>query len=210
MTGEIQPRVKPRKSSNIPSMNEFLAQSGKVKHPKVAVSVRGAAKKLLPLTLARRLGRALEQAMVKAGEGDAEIVLSLSDDAEVRALNRDFREVDAATDVLSFSMREGEASELHPEVMGDIVISAETALRQAEAAGRTLEDELWHLAVHGLAHLCGRDHATKDEARHMFAWEEELRAAAPVLPETKAPKPGKKLALATCAEDKPGRRRRTS
>lgn len=116
--------------------------------------------------------------MRAAGEAGSEVVLSLVADAEIRALNRDFREVDAPTDVLSFSMREGEAGELHPQLLGDIVVSVETARRQAATAGHSLDEELLILTIHGLAHLCGRDHPTDDEARRMFAWESELRTAA--------------------------------
>ncbi len=116
--------------------------------------------------------------MAAAGEARSSLSLALVDDAAIHALNRDYREVDKPTDVLSFSMREGPGGELHPDLLGDVVISVETAARQAAEAGRTLEEELLHLAVHGLAHLCGYDHATVDEERRMFGWEAELRAEA--------------------------------
>ena len=116
--------------------------------------------------------------MESAGEGDSTLSLSLVDDAEIHALNRDYRDVDRPTDVLSFAMREGEGGALHPELLGDIVISIETAERQAIEAGRTLDEELLQLAVHGLAHLVGYDHATLDEERRMFAWEASLREQA--------------------------------
>jgi probable rRNA maturation factor len=63
-------------------------------------------------------------------------------------------------------------------VLGDVVISVETAARQAVEAGRTLEEELLWLAVHGFVHLCGYDHATVEEERRMFGWEAELRGKA--------------------------------
>ena len=116
--------------------------------------------------------------MAAGDEGGSELTLSLVGDEEIRALNQEWRGEDHATDVLSFSMREGEGGELHNEVLGDIVISVETARRQAEAAARPLADELFHLAVHGFAHLCGYDHATPAEEKVMFAWEKELRDAA--------------------------------
>ena len=63
-------------------------------------------------------------------------------------------------------------------MLGDIVISVETAARQALAGGRSLTDELAHLAVHGLAHLIGFDHASPKEERVMFGYEAKLRAIA--------------------------------
>ncbi len=120
----------------------------------------------------------MARALAAAGEEGAALSLALVGDEEIRVLNRDFRGVDKATDVLSFSMREGEGGQLHPELLGDVVISVETAARQAEEAGRTLDEELLHLAVHGLAHLCGYDHATVDEEGRMFGWEAKLRAQA--------------------------------
>ncbi len=125
-----------------------------------------------------RLGRRLARAMTAAGEPGSQLSLSLVDDEEIRALNRDYRDKDRPTDVLSFAMREGEGGALHPELLGDVVISVETAERQAAEAGHSLDEELLALAVHGLAHLLGEDHATADEERRMFGWEALLRAQA--------------------------------
>jgi probable rRNA maturation factor len=140
--------------------------------------VRGRARRLLDPALARRVARLCGRVLVLGGEAGAEMTLSFVDDDEIHELNRRWRDVDAPTDVLSFSMREGQGGELHPEQLGDVIISVETAARQAESGGRTLEAELVHLAVHGFAHLCGYDHATPDEERVMFGWEAELREAA--------------------------------
>lgn len=143
----------------------------------IATTVRGRARGRLSSTERRRLGRRLERAMAAAGVGSAELSLSLVDDDEIRALNRDYRRRDRPTDVLSFSMREGEGA-IASALLGDVVISVDTARRQAEAAGRPLDDELLHLAVHGLAHLLGYDHATAAEERVMFGYEAQLRAEA--------------------------------
>src|SRR5437762_9578599 len=117
--------------------------------------------------------------MEAAGVGGAELSLSLVDDDEIRALNREWRGEDHATDVLSFSQVEGEAVRLdEAPLLGDVVISVETARRQADARAVALDAELLHLAVHGLAHLCGYDHATAAEERVMFGWEAALRAQA--------------------------------
>lgn len=98
----------------------------------------------------------------------AALTVVFTDDVEVRALNRRWRKLDRTTDVLSFPMDGG------PPVLGDIVISVESALRQA--AGRTtLEDELVFLLVHGFLHLCGYDHDSVAKRRSMRALERRLR-----------------------------------
>lgn len=145
--------------------------------------VRGRAPGLVPQPLRRTLRRQVERALRAAGAEAAEVCLSLTDDEEILALNRSYAGEDHATDVLSFSQREGGAPALPGESdaeapLGDIIISVETAQRQAAAAGHELLDELLHLAVHGLCHLLGYDHATPEEERAMFGYEALLRAQA--------------------------------
>ena len=79
-----------------------------------------------------------------------------------------------STDVLSFPMREGPFTSLSPNLLGDVVISAETADRQAAAAGRSLRDELAALLIHGILHLLGYDHQTPSEAKRMKRLERQL------------------------------------
>jgi probable rRNA maturation factor len=133
-----------------------------------AARLRGAVRR----EVARRLGRAMQA----AGQRGAELALSFTDDDELRELNRVYAGEDHATDVLSFSQREGGGDPKGP--LGDVIISVETARRQAVAGRRRLTDELFHLAVHGLCHLLGYDHATPAEERVMFGYEARLRAAA--------------------------------
>ena len=143
----------------------------------IALDVRGGARAFSRAARARLVAR-LARAMRAAGLGaDVELSLSLVDDAEIQALNREWRDEDAPTDVLSFSLVEGSSfpPTAGPPTLGDVVISVDTAARQAAARDVTLEEELIHLAVHGLAHLCGYDHATADEERVMFGWEQRLR-----------------------------------
>jgi probable rRNA maturation factor len=125
-------------------------------------------------TLRARVGRAMRAAGV---EGRA-MTLSLTNDRELRALNNEYAGEDHATDVLSF--------EQQAPLLGDVVISVETARRQAEAAGHSLLAELFHLAVHGMVHLMGYDHATAAEERVMFAYEAKLRARATAPPRRRA------------------------
>jgi probable rRNA maturation factor len=103
--------------------------------------------------------------------GSVELSVALTDDVEIRELNGVFRQRDKATDVLAFAMREGEplgggatvAPGSSGEILGDVVISVETARRQAKEHGRTLSAELQMLLAHGLLHLIGYDHRTKRE-----------------------------------------------
>jgi len=79
-------------------------------------------------------------------------------DRAMRTLNRRYRGKDKATDVLSFSLREGAFPHVQPQILGDIVISVPTAARQAAQAGHGITREIDFLLVHGLLHLLGYDH----------------------------------------------------
>ncbi len=114
----------------------------------------------------RRVARMVRAAGLSDGAVELEASLRLTDDATIRELNRDYRRKDRPTDVLAFSQREGQGGALHPHLLGDIVISVETAARQAR---RGLERELLFLAAHGLCHLLGYDHGTDDEEAVMNA-----------------------------------------
>ncbi len=115
------------------------------------------------------------------GLADGELSVVLCDDPTIHALNRDYRRKDKPTDVLAFAMREGEGAE-HAHgahgVLGDVVISLDTAARQARAHARPLEAEVTMLLAHGLLHLLGFDHATRTEERRMSARTDLLCAAA--------------------------------
>jgi probable rRNA maturation factor len=109
----------------------------------------------------------------------ATVSLVLVNDAEIRALNRDYREADRPTDVLSFPLAEPAAEDAAegPVFLGEIYISVETARAQARAARRPYPREVAHLAIHGLLHLLGYDHATPAARRRMAAVEAELLRA---------------------------------
>jgi probable rRNA maturation factor len=106
---------------------------------------------------------------------DYEVSLRLVGDAQIHVLNRGYRRKDGPTDVLAFAQREGPAGPLHPGLLGDIVISVDTARRQAR---RGLYRELLHLASHGLCHLLGYDHRDDAEEAEMNARAAALRAEA--------------------------------
>lgn len=105
----------------------------------------------------------------------AEISVLFTGDEEIAQLNRAWRGKEGPTDVLSFSQTEGEFGDVAPQMMGDMVISVDTAARQAEAAGRTLDEELDTLLAHGILHLAGYDHEKgPGEARRMFAKQRKI------------------------------------
>ena len=107
---------------------------------------------------------------------EAELSILLCDDPTIHGLNREYRDKDRPTDVLAFSMREGEGGALHAHLLGDVVISMDTARRQAEEHGRTIVAEVTFLLAHGLLHLLGYDHRTRVEERRMSARTDALCA----------------------------------
>jgi len=100
----------------------------------------------------------------------SEVSLSLVSDAEIRGLNRQYRGMDTATDVLSFLLGEPNYDS-EAVVLGDIIISVETARRQARG---DITAELAFLTVHGMLHLLGYDHMNKADERVMFAKQDEI------------------------------------
>ncbi len=109
------------------------------------------------------LKRALEGLKAELGAPHKQLTVVLTDDTEIHALNREHLGVDRPTDVLSFPLVEL-GDEGFPDVphLGDIVVSLDTAQRQADAAGHALELEVATLVAHGLTHLLGYDHPTEE------------------------------------------------
>lgn len=129
---------------------------------------------VVPPTLRQRVRREVAR-MVKAaalaeGRRDLDVALRLTDDATIHVLNRDWRGKNKPTDVLAFAQREAAAADAG--LLGDIVISVDTARQQAK---RGLYAELVHLASHGLFHLLGYDHRDDEEERVMNARAAALR-----------------------------------
>jgi probable rRNA maturation factor len=118
----------------------------------------------------------LEQAAAAAlghEEVTGELTVVLTDDTQLRKLNRTYLGIDTPTDVLSFS-----ASETDPEngqtYLGDVLISMQRAEIQARQAGHTLESELQLLVVHGVLHLLGHDHDTPTAKKRMWSAQAEI------------------------------------
>jgi len=110
------------------------------------------------------------------GNPDAELSIVITDDEEIRALNRQYRGLDRATDVLSFSQLEGEGGAAGEELLGDVVISWERAVSQGGELGHGTREELKKLLVHGVLHLVGYEHEgeSKEEAEKMMEMEDRL------------------------------------
>jgi len=125
------------------------------------------------------LQQAIEATLQAEGQVSGEVTVVITGDAEIQALNRDYGEEDAPTDVLSFAAREGEPFVLPEEAnayLGDVIISYPTAAMQAAQQGHAVQDELRLLAVHGCLHLLGYDHAEDAEQARMWARQQAILA----------------------------------
>ncbi len=123
--------------------------------------------------LLREVKRMVKAAALHDQRADYEVVLRLCGDKAIQELNRAWRNKNKPTDVLAFAQRE--AANADANLLGDIVISIDTAKRQAK---RGLYKELLHLASHGLCHLMGYDHDDDDEEAEMNARAASLRKEA--------------------------------
>ncbi len=93
-----------------------------------------------------------------------ELSVVITGDDQIRELNNTYRGIDKPTNVLAFPMQEGEFSDITPGLLGDVVISCDTALKEAEQANITLEERMSQLLIHGILHLAGFDHETGEDA----------------------------------------------
>lgn len=105
-----------------------------------------------------------------------EVAITLTDDARIRVLNRDWRNMDKATNVLSFPQPDLPDDIDAPQPLGDIIVALETLSREAETEGKAPADHLAHLVVHGTLHLMGYDHLDDNEAEEMEALERDILA----------------------------------
>jgi probable rRNA maturation factor len=142
-----------------------IASEPGVVSPGGAAHIKGAAVRAIELGVAQQ-----DRPIPFGLQPELEVHLTLTDDTRIRQLNREYRGQDKPTDVLSFSQIEG-GQEFVPAptgtlIVGDVVISVETAQRQAKG---TLLDELRLLAVHGALHLLGYDHETDEDVARMDA-----------------------------------------
>lgn len=106
---------------------------------------------------------------------DAELSITLTGDEEIARIAGQFGRPQRPTDVLAFSMLEGEGTAFSGDLLGDLVLSVDTAARQAEQRGVSLDSELRDLVIHGVLHLVGMDHGNERQARAMRELEGYLR-----------------------------------
>lgn len=110
-------------------------------------------------------------------EGEAEVSVSFVSNEEIQNINRDYRNKDSITDVISFALEEDDMNIIHddaPRTLGDIVISTDRAKEQAEDYGHSYRRELLFLSLHGFLHLLGYDHMESDEEAKMNGKQEEI------------------------------------
>ncbi|MGM0880640.1 MAG: rRNA maturation RNase YbeY [Bacillota bacterium] len=142
----------------------------------------------IPEAWITKLEQLLQLAAEAEGITEGEVSLTFTDDEEIHQLNRDYRGIDRPTDVLSFAMQEGGVDELDiffevesedesdpiSGMLGDIIISVETAAAQSEEYGHSLEREIGFLFVHGFLHLIGYDHQDDAAEAEMTAKQEAI------------------------------------
>jgi probable rRNA maturation factor len=148
----------------------------------VLVTRRAPKSPRLTVQSVRRVAEAMLEALALP---EAELSVLLTDDRTIHALNRQHRDKDRPTDVLSFPLDEDAEApdsrqEGEPRVLGDVVISLDTAERQARGRKRPLAEEVRFLLAHGLLHLIGYDHDTAPRKRRMGAMTRKLVRAAPL------------------------------
>jgi probable rRNA maturation factor len=109
------------------------------------------------------------------GSPDGELSILLLDDPQMAVLNKTYLQREGPTNVIAFPMREGDFADINPDLIGDVVISLETAAAEGLAVGLSMEERLGELMVHGILHLFGYDHETSEtDARQMEAKSREL------------------------------------
>ncbi len=131
----------------------------------------------LPVVDRRLLRSRAVRILRELSRSRCELSIALVDDATMTELNTRYRGQARPTDVLSFSLNEGEHADRGGNLLGDVVISVETAARQARRAHRSLDAVVARLLVHGTLHLLGYDHQTDAEARTMHTNERRLHRA---------------------------------
>lgn len=130
----------------------------------------------------RLISDLLVHAAVEEGlSGETEVSVTFMFDKDIQQVNAQYRGIDAPTDVISFALEETTEGEVAivgsvemPTILGDILISVDTAKRQAEEYGHDLEREIGFLALHGFLHLLGYDHMNEEDEKLMFGRQKEI------------------------------------
>jgi probable rRNA maturation factor len=122
---------------------------------------------------AKKIRKAAERILASLRISGYELSVLLLDNKGIRAVNKKYLNRNRPTNVISFSLTEGEFGNINPHVLGDVVISVEKALEQAEIRGTSLEEELTFLLIHGILHLVGYDHEKKGSEREKMRKKEK-------------------------------------
>ena len=112
---------------------------------------------------------------------DGEISILIVDDPQIEELNQQYLKREGPTNVIAFAMREGEFADLSPHLLGDVVISMDTAAKEAQVAATSMERRFNELLVHGVLHLMGFDHETNEE--EALVMEKKSREILALLPD---------------------------
>ncbi|RII26836.1 MAG: rRNA maturation RNase YbeY [Geobacter sp.] len=124
----------------------------------------------------RNLRKVAERILNALGLPTSELSVVIVGDRSIRILNREYLGRDKSTNVISFSMQEGEFGHVSPDLLGDVAVSADTCAREAVEGGITFNSRLVFLLLHGILHLAGYDHERSGEAEalRMESKEQEL------------------------------------
>jgi len=162
-------------------MKSTMKKGRKIKMAKLKAYIRNNQNKIkIPVGIRLLIRRCCQAVLTtEKFEKDTEVSVTFVSNNEIKNLNKTYRNKDAVTDVLSFPLNENDNYEINAEtgavVLGDIVISLETAFKQAENFGHSLEREIGFLTVHSMLHLLGYDHETSSlDERKMREKEEEV------------------------------------
>ena len=118
--------------------------------------------------------KVLLHGLEKLNIGDVEFNIIIVDNEYIHKLNKEYRNIDRETDVITFALEDDKTFNPVERVLGDIYISIEKAISQSEEYGHSLKRELCFLSVHGLLHLLGYDHMEKEEEEVMFKLQGEI------------------------------------
>jgi probable rRNA maturation factor len=121
----------------------------------------------------KKLKKAAERILASLGISGSELSVLLLDNKGIRAVNKKYLKRNRPTNVISFSLTEGEFGNINPHVLGDVVISVEKAQERAFTRGVSLEEELTFLLIHGILHLAGYDHEKKGREREKMRKKEK-------------------------------------
>ena len=129
----------------------------------------------------RTIRRLVRTILRELNHPDKEIGILFVDDRQIRDLNERYLKRNRPTNVISFPMAQGEFSEINPQLLGDVVISVETAIREAQESGLSLEEEIAFLLIHGILQLVGYDHTGEDRQRMAAVQEVLFKRLGPIL-----------------------------